>query len=40
MSILRVEEVTVIGIPDNYRGEAPKAFVKLKEGDSATQASC
>jgi long-chain acyl-CoA synthetase len=27
-----VAEVTVIGIPDDYRGEAPKAFVKLKEG--------
>ncbi|ODA68858.1 Long-chain-fatty-acid--CoA ligase [Methyloligella halotolerans] len=30
-----VEEVTVIGIPDTYRGEAPKAFVKLKEGMEA-----
>lgn len=25
-----VEEVTVIGIPDDYLGETPKAFVKLK----------
>jgi long-chain acyl-CoA synthetase len=33
-----VEEVTVIGIPDEYRGEAPKAFVKLKAGASATVA--
>jgi len=33
-----VEEVTVIGIPDEYRGEAPKAFVKLKAGASATTA--
>ncbi len=31
-----VEEVTVIGIKDSYRGEAPKAFVKLKVGQSAT----
>lgn len=31
-----VAEVTVIGIPDEYRGEAPKAFVKLKEGKEAT----
>ena len=31
-----VAEVTVIGIPDQYRGEAPKAFVKLKEGHEAT----
>ena len=27
-----VEEVSVIGVPDAYRGEAPKAFVKLKAG--------
>jgi long-chain acyl-CoA synthetase len=33
-----VEEVTVLGIPDNYRGEAPKAYVKLREGVSATKA--
>ncbi len=33
-----VEEVTVIGIKDNYRGEAPKAFIKLKAGMTATGA--
>ena len=27
-----VEEVSVIGVPDSYRGEMPKAFVKLKAG--------
>jgi long-chain acyl-CoA synthetase len=27
-----VAEVTVCGVPDDYRGEAPKAFVRLKEG--------
>lgn len=27
-----VEEVCVIGIPDEYRGQSPKAFVKLKQG--------
>jgi long-chain acyl-CoA synthetase len=27
-----VEEVAVIGIKDEYRGQSPKAFVKLKEG--------
>jgi len=31
-----VEEVTVIGISDAYRGEAPKAYVKLKDGAAAT----
>ena len=29
-----VEEVTVIGVPDNYTGEAVKAFVKLGEGQA------
>ena len=33
-----VEEVTVIGIKDDYRGEAPKAFIKLKAGGVATAA--
>ena len=33
-----VEEVTVIGIRDRYRGEAPKAFVKLKPGAETTAA--
>jgi long-chain acyl-CoA synthetase len=27
-----VEEVLVVGVPDNYRGEAAKAFIKLKAG--------
>ena len=27
-----VSEVSVIGVPDNYRGEAAKAFVQLKPG--------
>jgi long-chain acyl-CoA synthetase len=30
-----VEEVIVIGIPDEYRGEAAKAFVKMRAGRSA-----
>jgi long-chain acyl-CoA synthetase len=33
-----VEETVVIGIADKYRGEAPKAFVKLKSGKAATKA--
>ena len=32
-----VSEVTVIGIADEYRGEAPKAFVKLKEGETLNE---
>ena len=33
-----VAEVTVIGVPDPYRGEAPKAFIKLKDGARASEA--
>jgi long-chain acyl-CoA synthetase len=33
-----VEEVTVIGINDGYRGEVPKAFIKLRAGAAATEA--
>jgi long-chain acyl-CoA synthetase len=27
-----VSEVSVIGVPDAYRGQSPKAFVTLKKG--------
>jgi long-chain acyl-CoA synthetase len=30
-----VEEVCVIGVPDEYRGQSPKAFIKLKKGAAA-----
>ncbi|WP_172124190.1 MULTISPECIES: long-chain fatty acid--CoA ligase [unclassified Devosia] len=33
-----VEETSVIGAPDPYRGEAPVAFVKLQSGQTATEA--
>ena len=29
---LDIEEAIVVGVPDAYRGEAAKAFVKLREG--------
>ncbi len=29
-----VREVAVIGVPDDYRGEVPKAFVALREGET------
>ena len=32
-----VEEVIVIGIPDKYRGEAPKAYIKLKDKRLASE---
>ncbi len=32
-----VEEVNVIGVPDAYRGEAPKAFIKVRTGMTLTE---
>ncbi len=32
-----VEEASVIGIPDAYRGEAPKAFIKIRSGMTLTE---
>lgn len=32
-----VEETNVIGVPDEYRGEAPVAFVKLRPGQTITE---
>jgi long-chain acyl-CoA synthetase len=33
----KVKEVAVIGIEDTHKGEVPKAFVVLKDGESATE---
>jgi long-chain acyl-CoA synthetase len=32
-----VDEVTVIGVPDEHQGQSVKAFVKLREGHALTQ---
>jgi long-chain acyl-CoA synthetase len=32
-----VEEVTVIGVEDDYRGEAPAAYIKLRKGYNASK---
>ncbi|TRZ48231.1 MAG: hypothetical protein D4S01_10740 [Dehalococcoidia bacterium] len=34
----KVAEVAVIGVPDKTRGEAVKAFISLKKGETATEA--
>jgi len=31
-----IEEAIAIGIPDRYRGQSPKLFVKLHDGASVT----
>jgi long-chain acyl-CoA synthetase len=33
----KVEEAVAVGVPDEYRGETVKAFVVLKEGETATE---
>lgn len=33
----KVDECNVIGVPDDYRGEAPVAFVKKKAGETVTE---
>lgn len=33
----KVKEVTVVGVPDAYRGETVKAYIVLKEGQTATE---
>jgi long-chain acyl-CoA synthetase len=32
----KVEEVSVVGVPDSYLGEVVKAFVVLRPGEEAT----
>jgi len=32
----KIKDLVIVGIPDDLRGEAPKAFVQLKEGETAT----
>ncbi len=39
MSHPAVEETNVIGVPDEYRGEAPVAYVKLRSGETADEES-
>ncbi len=33
----KVAEVAIIGVPDKLRGEVPKAFIVLKQGESTTE---
>jgi len=33
----KVKEAVALGVPDAYRGETPKVYVVLKEGQSATE---
>ncbi len=33
----KVKEAAAVGIPDEYKGEVPKVFIVLKEGETATE---
>ena len=33
----KIKDLVIVGIPDELKGEAPKAFIELKEGEQATQ---
>ena len=32
----KIKDLVIVGIPDDLKGEAPKAFIVLKEGETAT----
>lgn len=32
----KIKDLVIVGIPDDLKGEAPKAFIQLKEGETAT----
>ncbi|MEW5911943.1 MAG: AMP-binding protein [Thermodesulfobacteriota bacterium] len=32
----KIKDLVIVGIPDELKGEAPKAFIQLREGQSAT----
>jgi len=32
-----IKDLVIVGIPDELKGEAPKAFIQLKEGERATE---
>jgi long-chain acyl-CoA synthetase len=33
----KIKDLVVVGIPDDLKGEAPKAFIQLKDDDTATE---
>ena len=34
----KIKDLVIVGIPDDLKGEAPKAFIQLKEDEDATEA--
>jgi len=37
LSHSKIKDLVIVGIPDDLKGEAPKAFIVLREGETATQ---
>jgi long-chain acyl-CoA synthetase len=37
LSHAKIKDLVVVGIPDDLKGEAPKAFIALREGEAATE---
>ena len=33
----KIKDLVIVGIPDDIKGEAPKAFIQLKEGEPCTE---
>jgi long-chain acyl-CoA synthetase len=33
----KIKDLVIVGIPDKLKGEAPKAFIQLKEGETTTE---
>jgi len=38
LSHAKIKDLVIVGIPDDLKGEAPKAFIVLREGETATEA--
>jgi acyl-CoA synthetase (AMP-forming)/AMP-acid ligase II len=32
----KIKDMVIVGIPDELKGEAPKAFIQLKEGETSS----
>jgi long-chain acyl-CoA synthetase len=37
LSHSKIKDLVIVGIPDDLKGEAPKAFIQLREGETATE---
>jgi len=38
LALAKIKDLVIVGIPDELNGEAPKAFIELREGEAATEA--